>query len=75
MNVIVIVIPRDIRVNLYFTKHALEEAHFLLGENADINAHDEQNNTPLHVAALGGQQEVVLVLLNELILHHFMMQH
>ena len=32
---------------------------------ADINARDDNNNTPLHVAALHGKKEVALYLINE----------
>ena len=37
----------------------------VLDYNADINAKDDQNNTPLHVAALGGRDEVAFTLINE----------
>ena len=32
---------------------------------ADINARDDENDTPFHVAALGGKKEVALFLINE----------
>ena len=32
---------------------------------ADINARDDQNNTPLHEAAYSGKKEVALFLINE----------
>ena len=34
--------------------------------NANINVRDNQNNTPLHMAALGAKKEVALFLLNEM---------
>ena len=33
--------------------------------NADTNAKNDQNNTPLHVAAFSGEAEVALCLINE----------
>ena len=33
--------------------------------NADTNARDDENNTPLHVAALYGKKEVALSLINK----------
>ena len=33
--------------------------------NADVNLHDEQNNSPLHVAAYTGRKEVALCLIDE----------
>ncbi len=36
-----------------------------LEHKADIMARDDQNNTPLHVAALSGIEEVALMLIRE----------
>ena len=33
--------------------------------NADVNAQDNDNNTPLHVAAANGKEDVALALINE----------
>ena len=33
--------------------------------NADTNAKNDQNNTPLHIAALNGKEEVAFALINE----------
>ena len=33
--------------------------------NADTNAKNDKNNTPLHIAALNGKEEVALALINE----------
>ena len=37
----------------------------ILEHKADVNARDDENNTPLHVAAFCGKEEVVLALINE----------
>ena len=49
--------------------HALEVTSVwlknILKHNADVYARDDQSNTPLHVAALCGKDEVALALIKE----------
>ena len=37
----------------------------VLEHKADVNARDDNNNTPLHVAALCGKEEVAFALINK----------